>query len=109
MQEQDEQSDQTAGKPSLRVLGEKVLVRQEAFRQQVGSLYIPDGNRAGFEDRGTVEAVGSRVYDVKVGDRVIFKRKPASALNAEMRGSQAKVFQDLLSLTEADILAVIED
>lgn len=57
------------------------------------------------DDTGTVVAIGTDPkISVAVGDRVTFKRRPASAL-WERAGDE---WEDLLMLREEDIIGVIE-
>jgi len=99
-----------AGKLSLRPLGDRILVRQESYKDQLASgLYIPQGSREGFEDKGTVVAVGSRVDDIKAGDRVLFKRRADTALVPDVREGDPNGWKDLLMLQPDDILAILED
>ena len=90
---------------TMRPIKDNVLVKQDAKENKVGSLFVPQGNEH-YPNFGTVLAIGSKVVDVKVGDRVLFKRKPASALNPDSRESAEYV--DLLMLPEDHILAIVD-
>jgi co-chaperonin GroES (HSP10) len=58
---------------------------------------------------GKVGPGGNRLpMDVKVGDRVMFKRKPGSALVPDRRETDDRGWKDLLVLTEDDILLILE-
>jgi co-chaperonin GroES (HSP10) len=96
--------------PTIRPLGERILARQKAYTDQLPSgLYIPQGHRAGYEDRAEIIAIGPKVTaDIKVGDIVIFERKPSRALNPDIREGDPENWKDLLMLKEDDILAVVE-
>ncbi len=90
----------------MRVLGKNVLVQQDAAESMRGSLFLPQG-KEDYPNFGTVVNVGPGVVDVKAGDRVLFKRKPASAIWPE-----ALAFEEgwgLLVLPDDHILAVVED
>lgn len=90
----------------IKPIKNRVLVRQDPAKDRVGSIYVPQGSED-HGNMGTVEAVGSEVKDVKVGDRVIFKRKPDSALNPDTREGSSE-YDDILVLPEDNILAVLE-
>src|SRR5687768_18075321 len=52
-------------------------------------LFIPDGSRAGYDDVAEILAIGPKV-DVKtlginIGDRVMFRRRPGSAILPDPR------------------------
>lgn len=97
---------------------DQVIVRQDAPREKLDSgLYLPQGHRDLYEDFGTVLAVGPGRFtegghripmDVKVGDRVLFKRRPATALNRDSRETNPKEWENILVLKEDDILGVVE-
>lgn len=54
--------------------------------------------------QGTVQAVGPRVVDVAVGDRVLFSKHAGSVVSPLNRIDNSR----LLMLREADCMAVIE-
>ncbi len=86
---------------TIKPLKNKVIVRQDPPKEKQGGLYLPQNSRELYEDVGTIEAIGSDIkLDVKVGDRVLFKRRPASVLEG---------FENLLLLLEEDLLAVVTD
>lgn len=97
---------------------DQVLVRQDPPKEKVGSgvLFAPQGSEE-YPPMGTVLKVGpgkvgpggGRIpLDVKPGDRVMFKRKPGSALVPDAREGDERGWKDLLVLTEDDILLVLE-
>lgn len=87
---------------TLRPLKGIVLVRQNPPKEKVGGIYLPQNSRDLYEDIGIVEAVGLEVETVKVGDKVLFKRQPNSALPEEE-------WENLLMLKEENIMAVITE
>lgn len=95
----------------LRPIRDQVIVRQDPPADRLkNGLYVPDSARRElYEDLGTVEGVGSNVLDVRVGDRVLFKRRPDSALIPDIREGGRDEWINLLVLREADIIGVIED
>ena len=70
-----------------------------------GALYVPQG-KEDYPNIGTVLAVGKEVDCVVVGDRVVFQRKPASAIDPEARSKDE--YYGLLVLPDDHILAVLE-
>lgn len=86
---------------TIRPIRDQVLVKQDAVKEKLDSgIFLPQNSRDLYDDYATVIAVGPKVVDVKAGDRVLFKRRPASALEGE--------WKDYLMLKEEDMLAVIE-
>ncbi|AWH90734.1 co-chaperone GroES [Buchnera aphidicola (Melanaphis sacchari)] len=94
----------------IRPLHDRVLVkRQEAESKSAGGIVLT-GSAAAKSTRGTVVAVGNgrildngqvKKLDVKVGDLVIFN---------EGYGAKTEKIdnEELLILTESDILAIVE-
>lgn len=120
----DNNQTETAGnlsKPTgyagIRPLGERILVEQKAWQQQLASgLYIPQGSREGHDDVGVIRAIGPSVdvelLNIKVGDRVMFRRRAGSAILPDPREASAEereVYRNLLLLKPEDIQAVVED
>ena len=97
------------GAPSIRPLGEKVLVeRLEAEERTPGGIVLPDKAKE-KPQRGQVTAVGDgKLLDdgirakplVKKGDRVIFGKYSGTEIKHNGR--------DYLLINESDILAVEE-
>ena len=104
---------------TVRPIKDHVLIRQVEKVNKVGKLgliYAPDGSEE-WPSIGVVEAVGPGHVveggaqippDVSVGDRVIFRRKPASALHPDVREFDSDL-EGMLMLPESYILAIVED
>lgn len=88
----------------MKMLGKNVLVRQDPPEARIGSLYVPQGKEE-FSNFGTVLGVGLLVTDVKKGDRVLFRRKPGSAISPEARTSDE--YYGLLVLPDDHMMAVV--
>lgn len=81
-------------------LKERVFVSYSGeLEKTAGGLYIPDAAKE-KPQRGKVEAVGSEVKSVKVGDMILFDKYSGSKINLEN--------QEYLILKEEDILGIIE-
>jgi co-chaperonin GroES (HSP10) len=89
----------------MRVTRKNVLVQQDPPKETIGSLFVPQGKEE-YPNFGTVLAVGSLVEDVTVGARILFQRKPGSAISPEARAKDE--YYGLLVLPEEHILAVVE-
>ena len=81
-------------------LKERVFVSYaEELDRTAGGIYLPDTAKE-KPQRGKIEAVGSEVKDVKVGDVILFDKYSGSKINVE--GT------DYLILKEEDILGIFE-
>jgi len=95
---------------TIRPLHDRVLVRRtEEELTSAGGIIIP-GNATEKPDRGAIIAAGNgkitdsgevRAMDVQVGDTVLFGQYAGTAV--KVNG------EELLMMSESDILAVIED
>ena len=93
----------------IRPLHDRVLVRREEEETKTAGGIVLPGSAAEKPSRGEVSAVGNgkiqengdvRALDVKAGDKVIF---------GQYSGNTVKVDgEELLIMSEAEILAVIE-
>ncbi len=93
----------------IRPLHDRVIVkRSEEVRTTASGIVIPD-SATEKPDEGVVQAVGSGkrdesgklvALDVKVGDKVYFKKYSGSKVTIDG--------EDLLVMTEDDILAIVE-
>lgn len=103
----------------IRPIRDQVLVRQDPKKERFANgLYAPDvASRELQDDLGTVVAVGpgALVDGVRIPllvgpeDRVMFRRRPDSALIPDPREGGRPEWRDLVLLRESDIIAVIED
>ena len=94
---------------SIRPLHDRVLVRREEEETKTAGGIVLPGSAAEKPSRGEVIAVGNgkitdsgdvRPLDVKAGDKVIF---------GQYAGNTVKVDgEELLIISEAEILAVVE-
>lgn len=106
------------GPGTPRPIKNSVLVRQDAPKKTLGSgiLHAVDGAET-WPTTGTIVAVGPTAWKeggdaLAPGARVLFKRRPNSALEPEqykLGGSRDGVFADLIMLDDEDILAEISD
>lgn len=84
----------------FRPLKDRVFVRYEEEAEKTASgLYIPDAAKE-KPQRGTIEAIGSEVKDVKVGETILFDKYSGSKINIDD--------EEYLILKEEDILGVTE-
>jgi len=81
-------------------LKDRVFVSySEEGEKTAGGLYIPDSAKE-KPQKGKVEAIGSEVKDVKVGNTILFDKYSGSKVN--MDGT------DYLIVKEEDILGIID-
>ncbi|MBF0538773.1 MAG: co-chaperone GroES [Nitrospirae bacterium] len=81
-------------------LKERVFVSyKEEMAMTAGGLYVPDTAKE-KPQRGKIEAIGSEVKELKVGDEVLFDKYSGSKVNID--GT------DYLIVKEEDILGIIE-
>jgi len=94
---------------SIRPLHDRVLVRREEEETKTAGGIVLPGPAAEKPSRGEVIAVGNgkitengdvRPLDVKAGDKVIFGQYAGSTVKVEG--------EELLIMSEAEILAVVE-
>jgi len=95
---------------NIRPLHDRVLVRRvEEERMSAGGIIIPDTANKEKPTRGEIIAAGNgkitdsgdiRAMDVNVGDKVLFGQYAGTAVKIDG--------EELLIMTEGDILAVIE-
>lgn len=85
----------------IRPLKERVVVKysEEEMEKTAGGIYVPDVAKE-KPQKGVVEAVGSEVKEVKVGNTVLFDK---------YSGSKIKIDNvEYLIIKEEDILGIIE-
>lgn len=81
-------------------LKDRVFVSySEEVEKTAGGIYVPDTAKE-KPQKGKVEAVGSEVKDVKVGDTVFFDRYSGSKVNIDNN--------EYLIIKEEDILGIVE-
>jgi chaperonin GroES len=97
----------------IRPLRDNILVKQDPPKEKLNGLFLPQGSRDLYEDVGTVIATGPGTtveggviipVSVKPGDRVAFKRRPASSL-----GDIDPDWENMLMLKDEDIIGVLND
>jgi chaperonin GroES len=85
----------------LKPLKDRVFIAYtEDIEKTAGGIYVPDTAKE-KPQKGKVEAVGSEVEEVKVGDEVMFDRYSGSKV--KLNGSEH------LIIKEEDILGIVED
>ncbi len=85
---------------NFKPLKERVLVSYtEELEKTAGGIYVPDTAKE-KPQRGKVEAVGSEVKDVKIGNEVFFDKYSGSKLSIDN--------VEYLIIKEEDILGIIE-
>jgi chaperonin GroES len=85
----------------IKPLKERVVVKysEEEIEKTAGGLYVPDVAKE-KPQKGTVEAVGSEVKELKVGDVVLFEK---------YSGAKIKLNDvEYLIVKEEDILGIIQ-
>ncbi len=79
-------------------LGDRVFVTYtEEMERTSGGIYVPDSAKE-KPQRGSVQAIGKKVENVKVGDQVLFDKYSGSKLRIDD--------EDCLILKEEDILGI---
>ncbi|MEW6542008.1 MAG: co-chaperone GroES [Nitrospirota bacterium] len=79
-------------------LGERVFITYtEEMERTAGGIYVPDTAKE-KPQRGTVQAVGKDVKNLKVGDQVLFDKYSGTKLRIED--------EDCLILKEEDVLGI---
>ena len=85
----------------IKPLKDKVVIRysQEENEKTAGGIYVPDVAKE-KPQKGTVDAVGSEVKEVKAGNQVLFDK---------YSGSKIKIDNiEYLIVKEEDLLGIIE-
>lgn len=93
----------------MKVLGDKILIKQDDPERLVGKekLILAPERAEKYPNMGKVLAVGPGVELVKVGDRVVYERKPESSLDPDCVPTHE--YYGMLVLPEGNILAVIDE
>ena len=95
----------------VRPLGDKVLVkRDEAGDKTESGIYLPESAKE-KPKMGTVQAVGTGAINTETGERIpLTLKKGDKVLFSSYAGTEVKLDKDtLLIMSEADILAVIDE
>jgi chaperonin GroES len=83
---------------SFQPLGDRVFVTYtEELDRTAGGIYVPDSAKE-KPQRGTVQAVGKDVKNLKAGDQILFDKYSGSKLRVDD--------EDCLILKEEDVLGV---
>lgn len=91
----------------MRAVGKKVIVRQDPPTDKIGRFFVPQGKEQ-YDNTGTILSVGPEVQeDLEEGMRIVFQRKPATAVDPDAR--EGSEYWGILVLPEDCILAVLED
>lgn len=85
--------------PTVRVLGQRILIRRESVDETVGRIVIPAKYRP-MSQIGIVVAVGADVDTVSPGDKVLFGRYAGTAIQVEG--------EECVLLWARDVMGVIE-
>lgn len=97
MATETKEKSSTAAK-GFQPLGDRVFITYtEELERTAGGIYVPDSAKE-KPQRGTVQAVGKDVKNLKVGDQVLFDKYSGSKLKLQD--------EDCLILKEEDILGV---
>src|SRR5918999_4088613 len=93
----EKKSGSTSAK-GFQPLGDRVFVTYtEEMERTAGGIYVPDSAKE-KPQRGSVQAVGKDVKNLKVGDQVLFDKYSGSKLRIDD--------EDYLILKEEDVLGV---
>ncbi|MEW6115414.1 MAG: co-chaperone GroES [Nitrospirota bacterium] len=85
----------------IKPLKDRVVIKylEEEAEKTAGGLYVPDVAKE-KPQKGTVEAVGSEVKELKAGNQVLFDKYSGSKI--KLNGTE------YLIMKEEDVLGVIE-
>jgi chaperonin GroES len=82
-------------------LKDRVFVKySEEAERTAGGLYIPESAKE-KPQKGIIEAIGSEVKEIKVGDIILFDKYSGSKINIDNN--------EYLIIKEEDILGIIQD
>jgi chaperonin GroES len=88
----------TAAAKGFQPLGDRVFISYtEEMERTAGGIYVPDSAKE-KPQRGTVQAVGKDVKNLKVGDQVLFDKYSGSKLKIDD--------EDCLIIKEEDVLGI---
>lgn len=95
---EDKKAGTASSAKGFQPLGDRIFVTYtEELEKTAGGIYVPDTARE-KPQRGTVQAAGKDVQDLKVGDQVLFDKYSGTKLRIED--------EDCLILKEEDILGL---
>ena len=81
-------------------LKDRVFVKySEEAERTAGGLYIPESAKE-KPQKGVIEAVGSEVKEIKVGDTILFDKYSGSKINIDNN--------EYLIIKEEDILGIVQ-
>ena len=81
-------------------LKDRVFVKySEEAEKTAGGIYIPESAKE-KPQKGVIEAVGSEVKEIKVGDTILFDKYSGSKINIDNN--------EYLIIKEEDILGIIQ-
>ncbi|HEV8539801.1 MAG TPA: co-chaperone GroES [Nitrospiraceae bacterium] len=93
-----EEKKSTSAAKGFQPLGDRVFVTYtEEMERTAGGIYVPDSAKE-KPQRGSVQAVGKDVKNLKVGDQVLFDKYSGSKLRIDD--------EDCLILKEEDVLGI---
>jgi len=82
-------------------LKDRVFVKySEEAERTAGGLYVPESAKE-KPQKGVIEAVGSEVKEIKVGDIILFDKYSGSKINIDNN--------EYLIIKEEDILGIVQD
>ncbi len=82
-------------------LKDRVFVKySEEAEKTAGGIYIPESAKE-KPQKGIIEAVGSEVKEIKIGDVILFDKYSGSKINIDNN--------EYLIIKEEDILGIIQD
>jgi len=82
-------------------LKDRVFVKySEEAEKTAGGIYIPESAKE-KPQKGVIEAVGSEVKEIKVGDIILFDKYSGSKINIDNN--------EYLIIKEEDILGIVQD
>ena len=85
---------------NVKPLKDRLFVKySEEDEKTPGGLYIPDTAKE-KPQRGEVQAIGSEVKDIKVGEKILFDKYSGSKINIDDI--------EYLIIKEEDVLGIIE-
>ncbi|RMH07304.1 MAG: co-chaperone GroES [Nitrospirae bacterium] len=97
-QTEEKQEKQGTVARGFQPLGDRIFVTYtEELERTAGGIYVPDSARE-KPQRGTVEAIGKDVKNIKVGDQVLFDKYAGTKIKIDN--------DDCLILKEEDVLGI---